>query len=104
MLGRKKEIVGKSPLGEDVNASALEVGVKPFVGLPVFHIETVDVVVVKFERTAVPSGLDNTERPVLNRLVQQAVADKIDQSVGRDPVPVFRKLFGKRLDEGYDIV
>ena len=97
-------MVGKSPLCEDVDATVLEVGVKTFVGLPVFHVKTVDVVIIQPERSVLPSGLDDAQRSVIDGLVQQPVADKVDQPVGRDAVPVFRKLLRECLDKGYDII
>ena len=95
---------GKRPLREDVNASALEIGIEPLVGLSVFYIKTVYVVLIETERTAVLLGLDDMDRPVLDGVVQQPVADKVDQPVGRYAVSVFRKLFGERLDKGDDII
>ena len=97
-------MVGKSPLREDVDATVLEVGVKTFVGLPVVYVKTVDVVIIQPERSVLPSGLDDVQRSVIDGLVQQPVADKVDQPVGRDAVPVFRKLLRECLDKGYDII
>ena len=92
-------MVGKSPLCEDVDATVLEVGVKTFVGLPVVYVKTVDVVIIQPERSVLPSGLDDVQRSVIDGLVQQPVADKVDQPVGRDAVPVFRKLLRECLDK-----
>lgn len=97
-------MVGKSPLCEDVDATVLEVGVKTFVGLPVIYVKTVDVVIIQPERSVLPSGLDDAQRSVIDGLVQQPVADKVDQPVGRDAVPVFRKFLRECLDKGYDII
>ena len=97
-------MVGKSPLCEDVDATVLEIGIKTFVGLSVFHVKTVDVVIIQPERSVLPSGLDDAQRSVIDGLVQQPVADKVDQPVGRDAVPVFRKFLRECLDKGYDII
>lgn len=97
-------MVGKSPLCEDVDATVLEIGIKTFVGLSVFHVKTVDVVIIQPERSVLPSGLDDAQRSVIDGLVQQPVADKVDQPVWRDAVPVFRKLLRECLDKGYDII
>lgn len=35
-------MAGKSPLCEDVDTTVHEVGIKMLVGLPVFHVKTVD--------------------------------------------------------------
>ena len=104
MSGSQKEMVGKSPLCEDVDATVLEVGVKTFVGLPVVYVKTVDVVIIQPEWSVLPSGLDDAQRSVIDGLVQQPVADKVDQPVWRDAVPVFRKLLRECLDKGYDII
>lgn len=51
-------------------------------GLTVFHIKAVYVIIVQPERTAFPFGLYDVQWSVVDGLVQQPVADKIDQSVG----------------------
>ena len=97
-------MAGKSTLREDVNATVLEVGIETLVGLPVVYVKTVDIVIIQPERSVLPSGLDDAQRSVIDGLVQQSVADKVDQPVGRDVVPVFRKLLRECLDKGYDII
>ena len=71
-------MVGKSTLREDVNATALEVGIETLVGLPVVYVKTVYVVIMETERTAVLLGLDDADRPVFDGVVQQSVTDKVD--------------------------
>ncbi len=97
-------MVGKSTLREDVNATTLEVRIETLVGLSVVYVKTVYVVIMKTERMVVLLRLDDTDRPVLDGVVQQSVTDKVDQPVGRHAVSVFRKLFGERLDKGDDVV
>ena len=75
-------MVGKSPLCEDVDTTVLEIRIKTLVGLTVFHIKAVYVIIVQPERTAFPFGLYDVQWSVVDGLVQQPVADKIDQSVG----------------------
>ena len=71
-------MVGKSTLREDVNATALEVGIETLVGLPVVYVKTVYVVIMETERTVVLLGLDDTDWPVFDGVVQQSVTDKVD--------------------------
>ena len=97
-------MVGKSTLREDVNATTLEVRIETLVGLSVVYVKTVYVVIMKTERMVVLLRLDDTDRPVLDGVVQQSVTDKVDQPVGRHAVSVFRKLFGERLDKGDDVI
>lgn len=104
VFGRQEEMVGKSPLCEDVDATVLEIGIKTLVGLPVFHVKTVDVVIIQPERGVLPSGLDDAQKSVIDGLVQQPVADKVDQPVGRDIASILRELLRECLDKGYDII
>ena len=78
MSGSQKEMAGKSPLCEDVDTTVLEVGIKTFVGLPVVYVKTVDVIIIQPERSVLPSGVDDAQRSVIDGLVQQPVADKVD--------------------------
>jgi hypothetical protein len=104
MFGRQKEMACKSPLREDVYATFLEVRIEPLVRFSVIHIKTMYVVIIETERIAVLFGVDNTIGSILDRMIQQSVADKVDQPVGRHAVSMFRKFFGKRLDKGDDII
>ena len=80
MLRRQTEMAVKGVLCIEVDAPVLEVGVELLLCFPVLGIESVDVVVGQVERFDVPFGLNDACLPVLDGMVQQSVADKIDQT------------------------
>ncbi|EHL87247.1 hypothetical protein HMPREF1033_01057 [Tannerella sp. 6_1_58FAA_CT1] len=102
--GRQAEVPVEGILCIQVDAPVLEEEIEFLLRRPVLGIELVDVVVVDAEGSDVPSGLDDPCIPVLDGMVQQAVAHEIDQPVARYARPVFRKELRMFLDEGDDVV
>ena len=83
MLGSQTEMPMKGVLGIEVNATELEIGIKLLLCFPVLRIELVDVVVIQVEWLAVLSRFYDFRWSVLDGLVEQSVADKVDKAVRR---------------------
>ena len=83
MLSSQTEMPMKSILRIEVDASELKIGIKPFLRFPVLRIELVDVVVIQVEWLAVLSRFYDFRWSVLDGLVEQSVADKVDKAVRR---------------------
>ena len=83
MLGSQTEMPMKGVLGIEVNATELEIGIKLLLCFPVLRIELVDVVVIQVEWLSVLSWFCNLRWSVLYGLVEQSVADEVDESVRR---------------------
>src|SRR5574344_1982451 len=83
MLGSQTEMPMKSILRIEVDAPELEIGIKMFLRFPVLRIELMDVVVIQVEWLDVLLRLSNLRGSVLDGLVEQSVADKVDESVRR---------------------
>ena len=93
MLSSQTEMPMKSILRIEVDASELKIGIKPFLRFPVLRIELVDVVVIQVEWLSVLSWFCNLRWSVLYGLVEQSVADEVDESVRRHSPPCSLKTF-----------
>lgn len=67
--------------------------------LPVLRVELVDVVIIQGEWLAVSSRLCDSVRPVLDGLVEESVADEVDEPVSGHSGLVLCKQFGMFLNE-----
>ncbi len=82
----------------------LEEQIELLLCLPVLRIELVNVVIRYVKRLHIPFRLYNPCIPVSDGLVQQPVADKVYQPVGRHTGMVFREKMRMLLDKGNDVI
>lgn len=83
MLGSQAEMPMKGILRIEVDASELEIRIKLLLRLPVLRIELMDGVIIQVEWFDVLSWFCNLRWSVLYGLVEQSVADEVDESVRR---------------------
>ena len=102
--GRQTEVPVEGILCIQVDAPVLEEEIEFLLRRPVLGIELVDVVVVDAEGPDVPPGLDDPCIPVLDGMVQQAVAHEVHKPVAGYARTVFRKEVRMLLDKGDDVV
>ena len=97
-------MVGEGPLGLEADAPVLEIGIEAFLRFPVAIDKTLCLVLVDVERPCLALPLEIPWHTVVYRIVQEAVADKVDKPVTRHAGSVLGEEVRMLLDEADDIV
>ena len=104
MLRGQEDVVGKQPLGGEVDPTVLEVRIEFLLALPIAQVKALPFVIVGIEGLVLLLRIQDTGIPFRYGLVQQAVTHKVHQPVLRHPRRVFREEMRMLLDKGDDVV
>lgn len=97
-------MAGEGPLGLEVDAPVLEIGIEPLLRVPVAVDERLHFVFVDVERSCIALSPEVPWRMFGHRMVQEAVADQVDEPVAGHSGAVFGEKVRVLLDEADDIV
>lgn len=97
-------MAGEGTLGLEIDAPVLEIGIEPLLRVPVTVDERLRLVVVDVERSCLPKSPEVPWRTFGHRMVQEAVADQVDEPVAGHSGAIFGEKVRVLLDEADDIV
>src|SRR3712207_475606 len=97
-------MAGEGTLGLEVDAPVPEIRIEPFLRVPVAIDKTLRLVIVDVERTCLALFPEIPWHTVGYGMVQETIADKVDEPVARHAGPVLGEKARMLLDEADDIV